>query len=147
MTNARLVKADFDYDGDGTVDENDVYPASTDSNTVVTHYTYPDYGTYNPKVTLYFETTNGATANGSSSPLTCQTNFTVKQPPTVTPVATTPTPTPAPTPAKVLPTTGPAGVAGMFTGVSVLGSLGYRWRASRRLNKVDELVDRLRNSR
>lgn len=133
MTNARLLKADFNF-GDG-VTQKDVTPASNDVTTVSTNHTYSKAGTYTAKATLHFEADTGADGQGSSTSSECEVTFTTGQP--VTPVTTPPQP-------QELPKTGVAGAAGLFTGASVLGSLGYRWHVRRRLSKVDHLVDSLK---
>lgn len=137
MTNARLVKADFDF-GDG-VTQKDVIPASADSNTVSTNHTYGTAGTYTAKATLYFEANAGADGQGKDTSVECQVTFTTKQP--VTPAGSGA----APAQPQELPKTGLAGAAGLFTGASVLGSLGYRWHVRRRLGKVDQLIDNLKS--
>jgi len=130
MTNARLIKADFDFGDASTVAG--VKPAGVDSNTVSTNHTYAQAGTYKAKATLYFEAINGAKAPGNSTSVTCETQITLTKPEVL------------PTPPAELPKTGAAGAIGLFSGASVLGSLGYRWRISRRSNKIDDLISRLK---
>lgn len=135
MTNSRLVKADFDF-GDGSA-TNGVTPASADSNTVSANHTYTQAKAYTAKATLYFEATDDADAQGKSTSVSCQTTFTITKPVVLATVTTTPSAPPT------LPAAGAAGAVGLFGGASVLGTLGYRWRASRKLGKVNDVVDRL----
>lgn len=137
-TNATLSRADFDY-GDGTSSKG-VAVAGSSSTSISSTHTYASPGTYTAKATVYFEPAAGSNAEGKDSSSTCEVTVTVSQP--VTPAAT---PT-APVAPAVLPNAGPAGLLGLFTGASALGTLGYRWRANRRVAKVDELVNKLRNS-
>lgn len=136
MTNARLVKADFDF-GDGVTQKN-VTPANVTDNNISTNHTYGTAGTYTAKATLYFEANAGANGQGEDTSVECQVTFTTKQP--VTPAGSGS----APGQPQELPKTGVAGAAGLFTGATVLGSLGYRWHVRRRLGKVDQLIDSLK---
>jgi hypothetical protein len=135
MTNARLIKADFDF-GDGST-MNGVTPVDATSNTVSTNHTYAEAKSYTAKATLYFEATNGADAQGKATSVTCQATFAITKPAVLSSVTTPP-------PAE-LPKTGAAGLVGLFGGASVLGTLGYRWQASRKLRqrRVDDLIDSL----
>lgn len=130
--NSRLVKADFDF-GDGNV-ASDVQVAGTSSNNVSTNHTYAEPGTYKAVATVYFEANDNSDAAGADTSVTCETEVTIETP--VTPVAATPEP-------EELPKTGVAGVAGLFTGASILGTLGYRWQVRRRQGKVDNLINTL----
>ncbi len=135
-SNARLVRADFDF-GDGNV-TNGVQVTGS-SNNVSTNHTYAGAGTYTAVATVYFEAEDGAEADNEDTSVTCQVEVTVQAP--VTPAVATPEPPAAPTPE--LPKTGMAGMAGLFTGASALGTLGYRWRIRHRQGKVDALVNNL----
>lgn len=133
LENATLVDSSFDF-GDGVTASN-IKPAGKDDNTVSTSHVYTKAGTYTTKATLNFKANDGSKVEGSSTSATCETTV------TITPPVTPPTPTPT-TPTE-LPKTGIAGVAGLFGGASVLGAVGYRWRASRKLNKVDDMIKKL----
>lgn len=135
MSNARLVKADFDF-GDGSATSG-VTPVSTDSNTVSTTHTYIQAKAYTAKATLHFEATDDADAEGKSTSVSCEVSFTITKPVVLSAVTTTPSAPPT------LPAAGAASMAGLFGGASILGTLGYRWRVSRKINRVDELIDRL----
>lgn len=130
MTNARLVSADFDF-GDGSA-MSGVTPASADDNAVSTNHTYASGKSYTVKATLHFQANDDADAQGAATSVVCQATI---NPPAVLAAATTP---------QALPTVGAAGLAGLVGGASVLGTLGYRWRISRKFNRVNDLVDRLR---
>jgi len=130
MENATLVDANFNF-GDG-ITANNVKPSGKDDNNISTSHTYTKSGTYTAKATLNFKANSGA-ATGSSTSTTCEVTITTGTPPPVTP--------PAP---EELPKTGIAGIAGLFGGASALGAAGYRWHASRKLNKVDNLINKLR---
>lgn len=132
MTNARLVSADFDF-GDGSA-MSGVTPASEDDNAVSTNHTYASGKSYTVKATLHFRANDGADAQGAATSVVCQATI---NPPAVLASVTTPV---AP---QTLPAAGAAGVVGLFGGASVLGTLGYRWRANRKLNRVNDLIDRL----
>jgi hypothetical protein len=139
LTKARLVSADFDF-GDGDTQAG-LETSSTTSNTIAVDHTYAEAGDYTAKATLTFEANDGAEAEGDSTTATCEVAFTIKKPAQTTAVLSSST-TKSSTPE--LPNTGAAGVAGVVGGVSALGTLGYRLRASRRLAKVDDLVNKLR---
>jgi hypothetical protein len=113
-----------------------VTPTSNDATFVTTNHTYASAKAYTVKATLRFQANNGADAQGKSTSVVCQTTFTI---PSVTPAVTT-----TPSAPVELPKTGIAGVAGLFGGASVLGTLGYRMRASRKLNRVDDLINSLK---
>jgi hypothetical protein len=132
--NAKLTKADFDF-GDGQT-SNGVLVAGSSSNAINADHTYAQAGTYIAKATLFFQPQAGATtttASNQDTSDTCRVTVTIQQKAVVT-TASQPT----------LPNTGPAGAVGMFTGASVLGTLGYRWRTRRRMTKIDDLVNKLR---
>ena len=133
MSNARIVKADFDF-GDNNVAAG-VTPVSADTNTISANHTYAAAGTYQAKATITFAATNNAKAPGDSTSSVCETSFTITKP-EVLPAATTKP--------QVLPATGAAGAVGLFGGASILGTLGYRLRASRRTNKINDLIDSLK---
>ncbi|MGH8463573.1 MAG: PKD domain-containing protein, partial [Pseudomonas sp.] len=135
LQNSRLVSADFSF-GDGTTSIA-VAPASGTSNTVQADHTYSAAGTYKATATLRFEATNNADAQGTDTAVTCTADVTIAAP--ATPAATPPV--------AALPAAGPASVAGLFAGTSALGALGYRWHTRRRLNKVDDFVDKLLQKR
>ncbi len=54
----------------------------------------------------------------------------------VTPTPPQPAPAPAPTPGKALPETGPAGLVGLFAGVSAAGAAGHRIAAALRTRRL-----------
>lgn len=123
VANARLVNVDFNF-GDGT-GSTGIAPANG-ANSVAVPHTYAGPGTYTTTATLHFRADDGTDGQGKPADVTCST--------TVTPAAP---------PAAELPKTGPAGIVGLFAGTGALGALGYRWRASRKLAKVDSVVDNL----
>jgi hypothetical protein len=150
-TNATLVSVDFDY-GDGTT-QKDVKPKATSDMFVSTNHTYKSVTEQRTvKATLTFKAKSGATATNAADAV-CTATFTINKP-TAPVVTTTTTPTPKTDTPQVLsaataavtelPNTGPGGLVGVFTGTSILGTVGYRWFARRRIAKVDDLIERLR---
>lgn len=141
-TNATLKSADFIY-GDGMTSPN-VPPTTATPTTVTITHDYAKAGTYNVRATVHFvnsDTTQTQTPLNAVCPATTVTIAaavvaTVTPPAPVVPVAAAPT---------ALPKTG-AGIAGMFGGASVLGTIGYHMRLRRKTVKADQLVDSLLRS-
>ncbi|MBI2009388.1 PKD domain-containing protein [Candidatus Saccharibacteria bacterium] len=95
-------------------------------NTTSASHTYGADGTFTINATLAFD------VGGTEKTSVCTKSVTITTPPVTPPVKPPVTP-PAPTPpvpqvGKALPVTGPAGIAGLFAGVSTLaGAIHYMW--------------------
>ena len=90
-------------------------------NTTSASHTYGADGTFTINATLTFD------VGGTEKTSVCTKSVTITTPP-VTPPVTPPAPTPPVQVGKALPATGPAGVAGLFAGVSAIaGAAHYMW--------------------
>lgn len=140
LANATLTGTDFDF-GDGSM-TNSVSTDSANGNTTSVTHSYAKAGTYTAKATLHFAAQGqNASSNAAPANATCQTTVTVTQTPPATPTATPPVTLPSTGPAT------PAGMAGIFSGASAIGALGYRIRSKRRLSKIDRLFESLKGDK